>query len=139
MNLERGQILVMDDSWLILEKIRESLALGGYNVRTTTSLEVAAKLAKSSDLAVIDFHMPGMNGKEVLEHIKRALPADSNCQFYLYTSDPEQASRYRAHGFDGAFLKKGDDGALTAQVDAVFRTIRLRKMALRMRRERREA
>ncbi len=107
MSSERGQVVVMDDSWLILEKIRESLALAGYNVRTTTSLEVAAKLAKSSDLAVIDFHMPGMNGKEVLEHIKRTLPADSICQFYLYTSDPEQASRYRIHGFDGAFLMDG--------------------------------
>lgn len=139
MTEERGRIVVMDDSWLILEQIRLSLSAVGYQVRTTTSIEVAAKSAKNADLTVIDFHMPGMNGKEALTQIRRTLPADSACQFYLYTSDPDEASRYRQHGFDGAFLKKGDEAALATQVDAVFRTISLRKIAERIRRDRRHA
>lgn len=137
MKEERGRIVVMDDSWLVLEKIHESLAGAGYQVRTTTSVEVATKLARSSDLTIIDFHMPGMNGAEALRAIRAGLDARANVQFYLYTSDPEQATRYRQHGFDGAFLKKGNEGALAAQVDAVFRTISLRKLAERMRTERR--
>ncbi|MFO0568666.1 MAG: response regulator [Polyangiaceae bacterium] len=139
MTEERGRIVVLDDSWLILEKIREVLTGVGYQARTTTSVEVAAKLAKHADLVIIDFHMPDMNGAEALGAIKRAHTAGPGTEFYLYTSDPDQAARYRAHGFDGAFLKKGDDVALTQQVDAVFRTISLKKLAERMRRERKSS
>jgi DNA-binding NarL/FixJ family response regulator len=135
---ELRRIVVVDDSWLILERIRESLTAAGYQVRTTTGFEVAAKLCLSSDLAIIDFHMPGMNGKELLAQMRSTLPPDAACMFYLYTSDPEAASAYERHGFDGAFLKKGDDDALAAQVDAVFRTISLRKLASRMRSVRRD-
>jgi CheY-like chemotaxis protein len=132
-----GRIVVVDDSWIILEQIRLSLSSRGYEVRTTTGADVAAKLAKSCDLAIVDFHMPGLNGSELLGMIRRSLPAGTACLFYLYTSDPDQAARYEQHGFDGAFLHKGDEAALGPQVDAVFRTIRLRKLASQMRRERR--
>jgi two-component system NtrC family sensor kinase len=137
MNDHAGRIVVVDDSWIILEQIRLALNGRGYEVRTTTGADVAAKLARSSDLAIVDFHMPGMNGGELLEIIRRSLPSGTTCLFYLYTSDPEAAARYTLHGFDGAFLHKGDEVALGPQVDAVFRTIRLRKLADQMRRDRR--
>ena len=56
--------------------------------------------------------------------------------FYLYTSDREAAARYQEYGFDGAFLRKGEEAALVAQVAAVFRTIGLRKLARKLREER---
>jgi two-component system, NtrC family, sensor kinase len=136
-NDHAGRIVVVDDSWIILEQIRLALNGRGYEVRTTTGADVAAKLAKSSDLAIVDFHMPGMNGGELLGIIRRSLPSGTACLFYLYTSDPAAAARYALHGFDGAFLHKGDEAALGPQVDAVFRTIRLRKLADQMRRDRR--
>ena len=65
-----------------------------------------------------------------------AAPPDSACQYYLYTSDKEAAARYREYGFDGAFLRKGEEAVLAAQVGAVFRSIRLRKLAQKLREER---
>jgi CheY-like chemotaxis protein len=131
-----GKILVVDDSWIVLEQIRACLSASGYDVRTTTSPEVAARLAKTSDLAVVDFHMPGLNGSEVVALLRRSLPAGAGCLFYLYTSDRDEAGRYAQHGFDGAFLKKGDESALVPQVEAVFRTVRMRNLAERMRKAR---
>lgn len=133
------RIVVVDDSWIILEQIRVCLAGHGWDVRTTTGLEMASRLARTADLAVIDFHMPGLNGNEFLELVRAELganPSGLRCLFYLYTSDREEASRYHEHGFDGAFLRKGDETALVPQVEAVFRTLRMRRLAERLRRER---
>jgi hypothetical protein len=58
------------------------------------------------------------------------------CLYYLYTSDRAVATRYEQLGFDGAFLRKGEEEALVSQVGAVFRTIRMRKLARKLRNER---
>jgi two-component system NtrC family sensor kinase len=126
---------VIDDSWTILEQIRQKLNACGYEVRTTTGPEVAVRLVRNADLTIVDFHMPGMNGDEVVTQLRRAV-ADGGCLFYLYTSDRDEAARYAEHGFDGAFLRKGEEAALVPQVDAVFRTVRMRSLAERMRKAR---
>jgi len=128
-----GRVVVVDDSWLILEQIRVCLTGSGYQVRTTTAPDTAARLARTADLCIVDFHMPGMNGNEVVQGLRRALQTGDVCLFYLYTTDRDEAARYALHGFDGAFLKKGDEGALVPQVDAVFRTVRMKRLAQRMR------
>lgn len=128
-----GRILVVDDSWVILDKIRLELLGAGYEVRTATTLETAVVAVNGVDLAIVDFHMPGRNGSELVAEVRRTLPAGSRCLFYLYTSDRNVAMRYDTHGFDGALLRKGEEGALLAQVDAVFRTVRLRLLGERMR------
>jgi len=132
----KERIVVVDDSWIILEQIRLCLSGFGYDVRTTTGVEVASRLVRNADLAIVDFHMPGLNGEEFVQLLRAALPAGAGCLFYLYTSDRNEAGRYQSHGFDGAFLKKGDEDALVPQVEAVFRTVRMRRVAERLRRER---
>ena len=132
----KERIVVVDDSWIILEQIRLCLSGRGYDVRTTTGVEVASRLVKTADLAIVDFHMPGLNGQEFVGLLRTALAPGAACLFYLYTSDRDEASRYRTHGFDGAFLRKGDEEALLPQVEAVFRTVRMRRVAERLRRER---
>ncbi len=132
----QGRIVVVDDSWTILEQIRACLAERGYDVRTTTSPDVAVRLLRGADLTIVDFHMPGLNGTELVGMLRDAQPADNTCLFYLYTSDRDEAARYRAHGFDGAFLKKGDEAALVPQVEAVFRTVSMRRLTERIRKGR---
>jgi DNA-binding NarL/FixJ family response regulator len=129
---ERGSILVIDDSWLILERIKSALGSDGYQVRTTTGPAGAARHLAAVDLAIVDFHMPGANGREVLAEL-RAVAPHSSCLFYLYTSDTSIGRHHADHGFDGAFLRKGEDEALLPQVNAVFRTIHMRKLAEKMR------
>ncbi|HEX2874426.1 MAG TPA: response regulator [Polyangiaceae bacterium] len=131
-----GRIVVVDDSWTILEQIRACLAQRGYDVRTTTSPDVAVRLLRGADLTIIDFHMPGLNGTELVKMLRKAQPSDASCLFYLYTSDRDEAARYLNHGFDGAFLKKGDEAALVPQVEAVFRTVRMRRLTDRIRKGR---
>ena len=133
---EGGEIVVVDDSYLVLDRIRERLTAEGYHVRTTTGQGAAVKLVQNADLAIIDFHMPGVDGAEMLSTLRKSHPHTS-CLYYLYTSDREVATRYQQLGFDGAFLRKGEEAALVAQVGAVFRTIRMRKLAQRLRQERR--
>ena len=133
---DAGEIVVVDDSYLILDRIRERLTAEGYNVRTTTGQSAAQKLVEFADLAIIDFHMPGVDGAEMLRSLKTSHP-HGRCLYYLYTSDREVATRYQQLGFDGAFLRKGEEAALVPQVSAVFRTIRMRKLAQKLRSERR--
>jgi response regulator NasT len=130
------RIVVVDDSWLILEQVRLCLSSSGYEVRTTTGPDMAERLVKNADLAIIDFHMPGLNGKDLVGRLRSTLPRESSCLFYLYTSDRDEAGHHAAYGFDGAFLRKGDEAALVPQVEAVFRTVALRRVAERLRRGR---
>ena len=135
---DAGDIVVVDDSYLILDRIRDRLTAEGYRVRTTTGQSSAVKLVPNADLAIIDFHMPGVDGAEMLMSLRNALP-NATCLYYLYTSDRDVATRYQQLGFDGAFLRKGEEAALVSQVGAVFRTIRMRKLAQKLRDERRRA
>jgi DNA-binding NarL/FixJ family response regulator len=130
-----GEIVVIDDSYLILDRISERLSAEGYHVRTTTGQGAAMKLVSHADLAIIDFHMPGIDGAEMLISLRQHHPQNP-CLYYLYTSDRDVATRYERLGFDGAFLRKGEEAALVPQVDAVFRTIRMRKLAQKLRDDR---
>ena len=120
-----GRILVIDDSWPILDQIRTGLAVEGYEVRVASDLHTAAKHVRGCDLCIVDFHMPGLDGKSILVALKSALDPGHRCSFYLYTSDLEAAKRAREYGFDGSFMKKGDATLLRYQVGAVFRTLRM--------------
>jgi hypothetical protein len=82
--------------------------------------------------------MPGIDGKFVLNSLRRAGAAAPTCLYYLYTSDPEVARRSAEFGFDGSFLHKGNEAQLVPQVSAVFRTIRMRKLANKMREDKRQ-
>jgi DNA-binding NarL/FixJ family response regulator len=135
MSDEAGEIVVVDDSYLILDRIRERLTAEGYRVRITTGQGAAVKLVQNADLAIIDFHMPGVDGAEMLSMLRQSHPG-AGCLYYLYTSDRDVATRYQQLGFDGAFLRKGEEAALVSQVGAVFRTIRMRKLAQKLRNER---
>jgi CheY-like chemotaxis protein len=134
--MSKGEIVVIDDSYVILERIRTHLRADGYEVYVTTAAASAIVRIRTADLAIIDFHMPGVDGGKMLKLLKEAAPADSPCLYYLYTSDRDAAARYQQHGFDGAFLRKGEEAALVTQVAAVFRTISLRKLARKIREER---
>jgi DNA-binding NarL/FixJ family response regulator len=134
--MSAGEIVVIDDSYLILDRIRDGLSAAGYEVHTTTGAAAAMLLMRTADLAIIDFHMPGVDGSEMLGMLKRAAAPGNACLYYLYTSDRGVASRHGEYGFDGAFLRKGEEAALVPQVGAVFRTIRMRKLAKKLRDER---
>ncbi len=136
--MAEGRILVIDDSWVVLESVRSQLITQGYDVRVTSEFAVAERQIKQTDLCIVDFHMPGLDGKAMTRALRGAMGIDDGCVFYLYTSDPDIARNHASLGFDGSFLKKGDTAILANQVSAVFRTIKMRKLAREMRKKRNE-
>ncbi len=129
-------ILIIDDSWVVLEALRTALASAGYQVRLASSESTALRHIPWAELVIVDFHMPETDGATLLPRLKSHVLSDATCFFYLYTSDAEIARTYGNLGFEGGFLKKGDPSALLPQVDAAFRTIKLRQLATTLRNSR---
>lgn len=129
MNTKKGRILIIDDSEAVLRLARDALSADGYDVVSTSSTVGTGRHLKDCDLVILDYHMPGLNGHEVLLSLRAAAAsARTEATFYLYTSDPAIEHAYAQLGFDGVFTKKGDNEALIRQVDAAFRLVRLRAM-----------
>lgn len=130
------KILVVDDSWVLLEGLREALTQAGFRVRVAADGISALQHLPWAELVIVDFHMPHESGGVLLPKLRAAIPAGATCAFYLYTSDADIARKYGEYGFDGGFFKKGDTAALIPQLEAAFRTIKLHQLAQSLRKNR---
>lgn len=124
---EQPLIVVIDDSEIILERIKARLEAEQYRVVTTAQTVGAARLLRGASLVILDWHMPGMTGGDVLASLRGAVEnSRSRPLFYLYTSDPTVAAAAKNTGFDGSFINKGDDDSLAQQVGAAMRIAKLK-------------
>lgn len=75
-NSDEIQVLVIDDDAGILGVVSEVLEDDGYAVSTAASGEEALELLKHNEFWMVmsDIRLPGINGVEVLEHIKQVSP-----------------------------------------------------------------
>jgi len=123
-------IVVIDDSEVILERIKARLEAEGYRVITTAQTVGAARLLMGASLVIIDWHMPGMSGGDVIQSLSAAVAnSPKRPLFYLYTSDPSVTHAAKSTGFDGTFVNKGDDDSLAQQVGAAMRIAKLKARA----------
>lgn len=122
-------IFYIDDSQTELSAVAAALGRDGHTVTTRPGpYDCDAPLAVA-DLVIIDYHLGGVNGREILELLReRIAGAEKIPRFFLYTSDTEVGADYRALGFDGRFILKGNTDALRRQVDAAMRIDRLRQL-----------
>jgi two-component system OmpR family response regulator len=121
------RILVIDDSEVVLSRMKRALVAEGYEVLATTQVVGNARHLPTCDLVVIDYHMPGLDGSSVLASLRSLANSMKNvCPLFVYTSDQKIADTHAQLGFDGAFTAKGDERALVRQVAAVFRSIEMR-------------
>ena len=69
---ERIKLLIVDDETEFLEALGERLEMRDFDVRPVTSGQAALDLCRHEkfDLALVDLKMPGMDGKELLTHLK---------------------------------------------------------------------
>lgn len=70
--MEGNQVLLVDDDSLVLQALSMDLEERGYEVKTAQTGEAAAVLVDDNDFDVVvtDLVMDGMNGNELLKHVK---------------------------------------------------------------------
>lgn len=102
-------IFLVDDSATMLMSLEGVLTKAGHKVEKASSGEDALdKLKKGSkpDLIITDYHMPGMNGTELIKAI-RAIPALKFKPILMLTTEAEQKKRMdaKAAGASGWLVK----------------------------------
>ena len=126
-------ILYVDDSQTQLESVKQILAAKGHEVRTALTVDQAVELMRDGrvEIGLIDYHMPGASGAEVLKQIRTRANPPPGVRFFIYTTDNRAQADCRKHTFHGAILRKGDSEALVPQLDPVVRLVELARLARR--------
>jgi len=75
-NGDRARLLVVDDQPTVRCSLRDLLSLRGYHVdEASTGEEALARFEESHyDLLLLDVRMPGMDGPEVMRHLRKDHP-----------------------------------------------------------------
>ncbi len=70
---DKIKLLIVDDEVKFLDSIAQRLEMRGFDVTKAINGEEAVKwaTARKFDLALLDLKMPGMEGKQVLEILKK--------------------------------------------------------------------
>jgi CheY-like chemotaxis protein len=116
----KGKILVVDDETAMLQTLSSFFSSRGYQLMTAATAEAALKLIAEEQpaLALIDIKLPGMNGLELLQRIKRNYPATKT--FVLTAFDEENKKAAEEIGVDAFFAKPIGLDALKKKVIEVL-------------------
>ena len=108
-----ANILVVDDNPMNLTVIKGLLSATQMFINTATSGEEALEKIKYDDFHVVllDHMMPGMDGLETLERIRKNHP---DLPVYALTANSSAGGEefYKSHGFNGYLSKPIDSAAL---------------------------
>lgn len=94
-----SQILIIDDDELISEDLRRSLIKEGFtSVTVYNSAEdaFAHYLSSEPDLIIIDIHMPGVDGIEFMQKLRKSDRRAEFVPFFFITSDQRPEAKRRA-------------------------------------------
>ena len=105
--MAKGDVLIAEDDAVLRNLYLKKFAVSGYRIRAVEDGEQAlAELQqRSPDIAILDIHMPKMDGFQVLEHFprqQRAFPVIMLTNF----ADEKSKQRARELGADDYFVKK---------------------------------
>jgi FixJ family two-component response regulator len=108
-------VAVVDDDPRLTESLEELLESAGYAVRSFSSaMALLASGLSDVDLLITDVGMPGMNGFELRDVVRKARP---KMPVFLVTGRHEIADQDRAQGISKLFRKPFDSQTLLAAVD----------------------
>ena len=71
--MKKIKLLIVDDEEDFLKSIAERLGMRDFDVTTATEGKLAVKAAKKGqfDVAIVDMRMPGMDGMDLLQMLKK--------------------------------------------------------------------
>jgi two-component system alkaline phosphatase synthesis response regulator PhoP len=119
-----AKILVIDDEQSILDLVAAYLRQDGYDVRTALDGLRGLQVARSfqPDLIVLDVMLPGMDGLEVLAHLRR----ESDVYVILLTARSEETDKIvgLSVGADDYLTKPFSPRELVARIKAALRRLR---------------
>jgi two-component system alkaline phosphatase synthesis response regulator PhoP len=119
------KILVVDDEPSILHLVTSYLKAEGYEVYTASDGPTALKAAKAykPDVLILDLMLPGLDGLEVLAHLRR----ESNVYVILLTARTEETDKIvgLSVGADDYVTKPFSPRELTARVKAALRRLQV--------------
>lgn len=99
--IEPKRILIVDDEKKVAFFLREGLeGLGeGYEVTSAESAESALRelATHSFDLVITDFRLPGLNGLQLMEHLRKNNPNTRTILITAYGSEEVEAAAYKLH------------------------------------------
>lgn len=132
--MQKEKIMVIDDEELILELSKEILANNNYEVRTIPDGNEGMRLLgrEKFDLLLIDIRMPGVNGLDVIRHVRAN---DKEMPIIIITAYGTldiamNALRLGAHGF---LLKPFTPAELRSAVAEALEKARLLRENISMR------
>lgn len=119
-----SKILVIDDEQSILDLVTAYLRRAGYEVHTAMDGPGGLKAARAlkPDLIVLDIMLPGMDGLEVLTHLRR----ESDVYVIMLTARSEETDKIvgLSVGADDYLTKPFSPRELVARVKAALRRLR---------------
>jgi len=118
-NERRALVAIVDDDPRMLESLEDLMESAGYAVRTFLSARaLLADGLQSVDVLITDIGMPGTDGFELRDLMRKAHP---KVPVFLITGRHEIADQNRAHGISGFFRKPFDSEALLTAVSDALR------------------
>jgi CheY-like chemotaxis protein len=121
-----ARVLLVDDSDIVCHRVKDRLCREGYEVVTAADPTRVRFQIANSDIALIDYHMPGYSGAEILRTVRQAAMATgARAACLVYTSDKTISLKHRELGFDGSIINKGDDESLVHQLAVALRLAKL--------------
>lgn len=103
------KILFVDDDKLLLDMYVLKFSKNGYDVKAADNAEMCLKLIKEGfvpDVLLVDIIMPGMDGLELIETIKKEHLAPNTVIIFLTNqSESDDINRARKLAADGFIVK----------------------------------
>lgn len=112
-----AQVLIVDDSAMMIELLTKGLEAAGISCVSATTLEqVEERLATNTpDVVVVDVNMPEVFGDDVVDFLKNGKGLKAKLLLYSDIDEDELKSRAESSGADGYVLKSaGLDSAVVA-------------------------
>ena len=126
------RVLIVDDNAMNLELVEQVLAQAGYTAVESTreaATVPAICIATRPDLLLLDLHMPGRSGYEVMAEIRELLDPPQSLPVLVLTADSSREARHRALSMGARdFINKPiDPTELLLRVGNLLRTRQLQQ------------